>query len=274
MGIAIAPEQIRSTSTRLFNGDGCPLEWLRTRQAEASGTQLKPKYFFEFGTAGHGMIETYINTGSEDAAWEWFVSWKETINWDREWFETKNGRVADFNENLETVFAKWKEQYETHYLADTKSKPRTEVYLSYTLPSGAIASGTIDAVFVNSDEHPYVVDWKLGSSKSGKDMQLYVYWYLLRKNGVVPESAFFRGHFHYVNYSNPIGYTATGRYPGDKFIEDYINHAEKNRRSGTYMPNPSWFSCAYCEYKDSCPLYTNNPSQEWEEIKEIKVIFV
>jgi len=275
MALAIASEQTRSTDTRTFNGDGCPTEWLLEKEAEAKGIPEVPKYFYVFGNVVHGMIDTDIKTGHcIDSVEFWVESWfdvnKHIMNAD--WVETKNGRKADFVQKIWETYEKWSSQYDEIY--DGWKDDGTEVELSATTQYGDKITSTVDAVMVDDEGRAHVIDWKVGTSKSGKDMQLYVYWYLMRKNFIVMPDEWFRGHFHYVNYSNPIGYTATGKYPGDEFIEEYIRTSEINRKQGAYLPNPSWFSCNYCGHKDECPLFADNPAQAWEDIKNIQVMFV
>ena len=271
MAVAIADKATRSSDVRLFLGEGCSLDWLLNK---VQGAPIEtPKYFYEFGNIVHEMIEATLNGVAGQGVYEIREDYfAESQAYILDWIETKNGRKADLWENIATVYQKWVQHYAEH--SEDWEIVQIEQTLEVATPDRTAITSTPDAVFVDPEGYYHVVDWKVGTSKSGKDLQLYIYWYLLRKAGIVPDDAYFRGHFHYVTYANPIGFTATSRYPGDDFIEAYINASERIRTQGPYLPNPSWFSCAYCAHKEDCPIFSDEPELAWEYIQNINVIFV
>lgn len=269
---AKATATIRSTETRLFNGAGCPTEWLWDRVDEATETTRQPKAWFVRGTKAHEYIEDVLNGIPEAAAWDSLHEWFESSPlMEEDWMETTKCTKAGLYTELTSVLEKWGQQYEELY--QDLTPVAIEYELNFTTPNGTVVSTTLDALFRDEQGHPVVVDWKFGTSKSGLDMQLYVYWYGLRKLGLIPEDAYFRGWFHYITYEKPLGYTASTEYPGDHFVETYIDTAEERRRSGPYLPNPTWFSCRYCYHKEVCPLFVEDAVETWEMINEIKVEF-
>ncbi|KKL82599.1 hypothetical protein LCGC14_1983130 [marine sediment metagenome] len=262
-GLALA--QIRSTETRLFNGDGCAIPWAWERVNEMRGIPEMPRSYYERGTLGHAMIEAKLNGATllqvERNILDAYVppagDWLETSKC------TKEGLIAE----VEIVFNRWLAQFDDLEEYEDYDQVNTEVRLDCTTPNGVDISTEADAIFWWGDS-PAIVDWKLGTSKSGKAMQLYVYWYAARKSGYIPDGATFRAWFHYATYAKPIVHIID--YPGNEFIEAYIEQAEKMRREGPYLPNPEWFNCSQCQVKDKCPLWGG----DWEETREIEMEFV
>lgn len=252
---------IRSTETRLFNGDGCAIPWAWERVSEMRGIPEIPRSYYERGTLGHAMIEAHLNG---DDAWVLYHAYVLPTGG---WLETTKCTKDGLKEELEAVYVNWQDQFCDLEEYEDYDQVNTEVLLECTTPGGVDVSTEADAIFWWGDS-PAIVDWKLGTSKSGKAMQLYVYWYAARKSGYIPNDATFRAWFHYATYSKPIVHITD--YPGDTFIEAYIEQAEKMRREGPYLPNPEWFNCSQCQAKDKCPLWGG----DWEETNEIEVIFV
>jgi len=260
----LANEKIRSTETRLFNGDGCTLAWVWERVDERYGVPQVPRSYFERGTLGHAMIEEYLNTNDDECVADVYQSY---VPPEGDWLETTKCTKAGILDEVDDVYCAWLEQFQTLEEYKDYASVDTEVVLQCTTDLGTHVSTEADAIFWYEDS-PAIVDWKLGTSKSGKAMQLYVYWYVARKSGWIPEDAPFRAWFHYPTYSKPIVHITD--YPGDTFIEAYIDAAEDRRREGPYLPNPDWFNCSQCQVKDKCPLWGGN----WQETNEIEVIFI
>lgn len=272
MLIGEATGTIRSTETRTFNGAGCPLEWLWDTVDTAMGVERQPKSWYVRGTLAHEFIENVLNGIPESAAWAQLHEWLDHDPlMSVDWMETTKCTKAGLYTELTGVLERWLKQYSELY---RELEPvGVEYQLDFETPNGTVVSTTLDALFKDENGHPVVVDWKFGTSKSGQDMQLYVYWYGLRRLGIVPDDAFFRGWFHYVTYEKPLTYTAASEYPGDEFVETYIDTAEERRRSGPYLPNPTWFSCRYCYHQEVCPLFAEDAKETWETIRDIKVEF-
>jgi len=246
---ATAPLAIRSTDTRIFNGDGCPVEWLHDK---VIGFEATPRAYFERGTLGHAMIEAELMG---------FDPWKVFDDYvlpEGEWLETSKCTKAGVKDEVAGIFERWVEQYDTDKLniywngGAVAYDVSCEVTLECDTPMGTPISTVADAI-IWADEGPAVVDWKLGTSKSGKAMQLYLYWYCMRKLNMVEDSDEFRGWFHYPTYAKPIVFI--DGYPGDQFIEAYVDEAQAGRVYGPYIPNPDWFRCSQCEHHDVCPLW-------------------
>ena len=255
-------------------GDGCALEtffeWVDAADLTPED-EHPPKSFHLRGTIGHAMIECWLMGGSTDEAMQimWDFAEDEDL-WARDWIETTKCNKNDIVYELMNIFTKFIKQYSEHYYDLILEE--TELMLDFTTPQGTHVRTELDALFSrNEDGRPVLVDWKLGTSKSGKPMQLYVYWYGLKRMGMVDEDDYMRAWFHYPQYSSPI--VQVTNYPGDEFVEAYIDNAEANRRSGIYLPNPSWVTCNYCHYKEFCPLYATDPAAEWDWIKEVEVKF-
>ncbi len=258
-------DAIRSTETRLFNGDGCPTEWAHQRVNEMQGIPEVPRSYFERGTLGHAMIEAHLN-GDDAADWaqDILAAYEPPAG---DWLETTKCTKDGILTEVQEVYGKWHDQFGQLEEYEDYTKVDCEVVLECTTTKGTPVSTEADAIFWWGDS-PAVVDWKLGTSKSGKAMQLYVYWYVMRKSGYISNDATFRAWFHYPTYSKPIVHIKD--YPGDAFIEDYIDTADERRRQGPYLPNPDWFSCSQCQEKESCPLWGG----DWSETREIEVVFV
>ena len=258
---ALALRAIRSTETRLFNGDGCTLAWAWERVDEMNGIPQMPRSYFERGTLGHGMIEDHLN--GEDPE----IRYADYVHPPGDWLETTKCTKDGILEETATVFHSWLTQFQALEEYQGYDQVNTEVTLKCVTDLGCVVSTEADAIFWYGDS-PAIVDWKLGTSKSGKAMQLYVYWYVARKSGYIPDDAPFRAWFHYPTYSKPIVHIKD--YPGDDFVEAYIDNAERNRTSAPFLPNPSWFECSQCQYKDRCPLWGG----DYAETQEIEVTFV
>ena len=258
---ALANIAIRSTETRTFNGDGCPTEWVWDRVNERYGITPTPRSYFERGTLGHNMIEVDLIGGDP------YIAFDEYVKPEGEWLETTKCTKEDLLYEVDATFTKWQgqlatlEEYEDYLSVDT------EVTLECTTPNGTTVSTQADAIFWFANG-PALVDWKLGTSKSGSAMQLFVYWYVMRKSGFITDDAPFRAWFHYATYNQPIVHIVG--YPGDEFVETYIDEADRARREGPYLPNPDWFRCSQCEWKDKCPLWGG----DYKETQEIGVVFV
>ena len=259
---AIALNAIRSTDTRTFNGGGCTLAWAWERVDDRYGVPRTPRSYFERGTLGHSMIETWLNGGDPISVFDAYVPPEG------DWLETMKCTKANLMEEVAIVYDKWENQYQTLEEYENITEVATEVKLETTTPNGTVVSTEADAIFTYDNGSIALVDWKLGTSKSGLAMQLYVYWYVMRMTGVVDKRDPFRAWFHYATYSKPIVHITD--YPGDTFVEAYIDNADKNRREGPYLPNPEWFRCSQCEYKPKCPLWGG----DWAETRDIEVSFV
>lgn len=269
--LAKATSTIRSTETRQFNGNGCPIEWLWDRVDDEMDVTRQPKSWFERGNVGHAIIEALLEGAEWDDAMLILTEFLESDVMDEDWIETSKCTKANFEYEIIGLIDKFVSQYERLY--EDYEVVGTEYELVFDTPNGTVVSTTLDALFKDPDGWPVVVDWKLGTSKSGKDMQLYVYWYGLRRLGLVPDDAWFRGWFHYVTYEDPIGYTHNVAYPGDDFVAAYIDEADKRRKEGPYLPAPDWFSCRYCHHQEVCPLYAEDAEEVWEMIQQIEVRF-
>lgn len=256
------PLHIRSTETRTFNGAGCPTEWFWDRVDEAQGVSRKPKAFFKRGEAAHKFIEDVLNGVPIEAAFDDIAEWPNVDpDFEESWIETQKCTKAGIVDEVETISERWRDQYEEYY--SEYDLVAAEFELDFHTPKGTWVKTTLDALFKDENGNPVVVDWKFGTSKSGKDMQLYVYWYGLRKMGIIEDDRWFRGWFHYITYNDPIGYTKSTKYPGDLFVEQYIDEAQFRRLGGPYLPNPEWFSCRYCAHQEVCPLYAEDPEEVW-----------
>jgi hypothetical protein len=259
-GLADAAQ--RSTESRTFNGDGCPTEWLWQRVDEMNGVARTPRSYFERGTLGHAMIEARLN-GSDP--WQVFADYQPPAG---EWLETSKCTKEGLLDEVAAVYEAWETQFNTLEEYQGYDQVNTEVRLECVTPNGTEVSTEADAIFWWGDS-PALADWKLGTSRSGKAMQLYMYWYVARKSGYVPDDAPFRAWFHYPTYSRT-SIVHIVDYPGDEFVEAYIDNAEAGRKGGPYLPNPDWFNCSQCEYKERCPLWGG----DYAETQEVEVIFV
>lgn len=258
---ALALRAIRSTETRLFNGDGCTLAWAWERVDEMNMVPQVPRSYFERGTLGHAMIEAKLN-GADPG--EIYLAYEPP---EGDWLETTKCTKEGLDGEVKDVYTTWEEQFNRLEEYEDYDQVNTEVTLKCITELGTLVSTEADAIFWYGDS-PAIVDWKLGTSKSGKAMQLYVYWYVARKSGYIPDDAPFRAWFHYPTYSKPIVHIKD--YPGDVFVEAYIDNAERNRTESPFLPNPDWFNCSQCQYKDKCPLWGG----DYAETAEIEVTFV
>lgn len=268
-----ALKAIRSTETRTFNGGGCPLQTLYEWEAASDGVPLPVISYYVRGNVGHEAIEVSLLTGDPDAGYqviEDFVNKSPLM--EEEWIETSKCTKEGIYNELVQIHDRWIDQMFEHYEVQGLTVAYVEALLECETPNGTPLSTTTDAIFLDYGK-PVVVDWKLGTSKSGQDMQLYVYWYIMKKMGLAGEHDEFNGWFHYVNYQNPIAFDHL-KYPGDKFVEAYVDEAYSRKINGPYLPNPSWFSCTYCRFRDNCPLYDTDPVGAWDYITNIEVNFV
>ena len=208
------------------------------------------------------MIEAYLKNANVDKV---FDNYQPP---EGDWLETTKCTKEGLLDEVDTVYRAWVEQYEGLEEYENVAYVDTEVLLECTTPAGTRISTEADAIIHYNDNGIALADWKLGTSKSGLAMQLYLYWYVMRRNGLVDNDDPFRAWFHYPTYSKPIVHI-TG-YPGDEFIEAYVDHAQQQRLKGPYLPNPEWFRCSQCEWKDKCPLWGG----DYNETREIEVIVI
>ena len=259
---ALVLETIRSTDTRIFNGDGCGIEWIWDRVNERYGIEPTPRSYYERGTLGHAMIQAYLEGDeAEDVMYAYDMP-------DGEWLETTKCTKDGLIDETWDTYSRWVSQFKSLEEYEGWGNVECEVMLEAMTPNGTMISTEADAIFTNEAGDVALADWKLGTSKSGKAMQLYVYWYCMKGNGYVSDDDPFRAWFHYPTYNKPIVHI-TG-YPGDAFIEAYIDYAQEQRTKGPYLPNPDWFPCSQCEWKDKCPLWGG----DYEETRKIEVIVV
>lgn len=205
--------------------------------------------------------------------WEVFDKYKAPKG---EWLETTKCTKAGLKDEVAGIFERWVDQYDTDPLklywhdGGWAHEVSCEVTLECTTPNGTPISTVADAIVWDKDNGPAVVDWKLGTSKSGKAMQLYLYWYCMRKLDMVdtsPSGDKFRGWFHYPTYAKPI--VEIGEYPGDTYMEAYVDEAQARRLQGPYLPNPDWFRCSQCEHKDVCPLWGG----DYQDTLDVNITF-
>ena len=263
---ALVLQTIRSTDTRIFNGDGCGIEWIWDRVNERYGIANTPRSYYERGTLGHAMIQAYIESNGDFDAVEDVIG--NYIKPKGEWLETQKCTKEGLLDETQAVFDRWEDQYCILEEYEDIYDVQCEVVLECETPNGTPIRTEADAIITYNSGSVALADWKLGTSKSGKAMQLYTYWYGMRRQEYVDNRHPFRAWFHYPTYNKPIVHIKD--YPGDKFIETYIDNAQKQRLEGPYLPNPDWFPCSQCEWKDKCPLWGG----DYEETRKIEVIVV
>ena len=268
-GVVKIPRAIRSTETRTFNGQGCPTQWFFEQRDKNNWVDLVPRSYYVRGTVGHAFIENGIRHDDFTAGWQAMeIAFEEAPEMQRDdWIETNKCTKEGLWDELVGLADTFEAQYGQDPYPNLHAW-RIEETLEFQTPDRIPVSTTPDAIFLDEDNNRIIVDWKLGTSKNGSPLQLWVYWYGLRRLGLVPDSAYFRGWFHYVTYANPI--EEVGDYPGDAFIEDYIRSAYERRNAGTWLPNPTWVDCRYCPYQDICPIYSGD-ERSWDEIRNYGV---
>jgi len=259
---ALVMETIRSTDTRIFNGGGCGLEWVWDRVNERYGIESTPRSYYERGTLGHAMIEAYLNDTDVGYVMD------DYLPPEGDWLETTKCTKEGMEQEVWGLYEAWVSQYKSLEEYEGWTNVECEVVLECETPNGTPIRTEADAIFSANGGGVALADWKLGTSKSGMAMQLYLYWYCMRRRGYALSDDPFRAWFHYPSYSKPIVHI-TG-YPGDEYIEAYVDYAQEQRLKGPYLPNPDWFRCSQCEWKDKCPLWGG----EYEETRKIEVRIV
>jgi len=140
--------------------------------------------------------------------------------------------------------------------------PRTETWLKLTGGPQYPIKTQSDALFHTLDtQDPYFVDWKTGSSKSGRPMQLQFYYYTWKKMMndpyAVTSTPASVGHFQYTTLGKAAD---AGGYWGDDVIERWIERTiayKKHGKDNGYLPATDWW-CNYCASKKRCPVFDGN----------------
>lgn len=258
----------RSTEIREILG-GCELKYLLGR-TEWSGTEKHdPKgmpthqlvSYYEMGSAAHAAIEaiTYGAPKEETILDAQMHLSKELDRHDDIVFTNARPDKASTVHALEEVIENW--WLDAHPDSPERSvffnafdwPPKTEVTMLHT---EAKISSQADAIFTMKPEalsnatHA-IVDYKTGMSKKADSLQLWIYFWLARMTGEIPEDTEFLGYFHHVTHRQ---LQVADPYPGDSYIEAAIRKTHAIKESKTYLPTKGWY-CKYCPFQEACPEF-------------------
>ncbi len=263
--VPLATPTIRSTETRIE----CWMQWFLEKAYEEED-QTDATYF-AIGTATHKAAEMLVRgktyTQAVRAMTDYIDEWEERTK-DQYVIETKNRPREGMVESAQNLLKNWWDMvhpdglFMAAELTDLTWPPQAEILIEFTTPGGTAVRTECDTLYYRDDQ-PVVIDWKSGSSKSGDDRQLWLYWYGLVQMGIIPEDYEFEAYFGYLEHKEIVRTTLV--YPGHEAMGYFIDEMESRRRSKTYMPVPSW-KCKYCPVYRACPVFESNDALPWPEL--------
>ena len=264
----VATHTIRSTETRIE----CWMQWfLEKAYVEEDHTDAT---YFAIGTATHKAAEMLVRGESYQAASkvmcdyidDWIIANKDDYV-----IETKNRPREGMVESAQNLLKNWHDMvhpdglFMAAELTDLTWPPEAEILIEFTTPGGTAVRTECDTLYYRDDQ-PVVIDWKSGSSKSGDDRQLWLYWYGLVMMGIIPEDYVFEAYFGYLDAKEIVQTKLV--YPGHEAMGYFIDEMESRRRSKTYMPVPSW-KCKYCPVYRACPVFESNDALSWPTLLDL-----
>ncbi len=263
--VPIATPTIRSTETRI----DCWMQWF-LEKAYVEEDQTDATYF-AIGTATHKAAEMLVRgqtyAQATKAMTDYIVEWEARTK-DQYVIETRNRPREGMVESAQNLLKNWWDMvhpdgaFMAAELTDLSWPPQAEILIEFTTPGGTAVRTECDTLYYRDDQ-PVVIDWKSGSSKSGDDRQLWLYWYGLVMMGIIPEDYVFEAYFGYLDAKEIVQTKLV--YPGHEAMGYFIDEMESRRRGKTYMPVPSW-KCKYCPVYRACPVFESNDALPWPEL--------
>lgn len=235
----------------------------------------KPKYFFAFGQVMHEMLELFHKTAPApslpDLINEFFTVWNRK-SWQEKGYPNIEKHEEDFLKGkniLEKYYEKHSSYAEIPFLIEYKTQVE------------------IDGlnVIVIADKIEYIgkgliriVDYKTGKPASRTPEQLYLYQKICENDKnlikIVSER---KGEnldritvdsllYYYIEQLDEKVYKRATEDEIKKFWQKALEIAD-NIKSGKFEPTPSQRSCAFCDFKHYCPVFSNKP-QDLRQMKK------
>lgn len=258
----------RSTELRSLTTD-CSLRWfLDQTQAEDEGPLFS---YYALGTSAHAGIEV-LSLDHDLDPHDVITDLQHTlhvqlVDTDREVVYTKaRPDCVAVLQALEELVWNWYHMAHPNsdkrhpFYRGLKFPPQAEVYMEDTehqIYSTADAIFEVDEAALSSTHA--IVDYKSGMGRTADSLQLWFYYYIGRKQGVIPPDAPFLGVFHHLTH-NSLQWAAP--YPGDSTMDAMLSRARAIKTGGHWIPEKGWY-CSYCPWQNThCPLFTDKELDE------------
>ena len=260
----------RSTELRSLTND-CSLRWFLDQTVpETEGPVVS---YFTMGTVIHEAIEKMIEAdlSLDDAIEDAQFSFAQALPSNQEivW-SSKRPDLDSCLDAIELCLNNW------HRMTHPSSKDRHPLFLPYDWPpstelymedtehrifSTADAIFYVEAILDNFKLVPstLIVDWKTGMGKKADPLQLWFYFYIGKKQSIIPQDSEFSGVFAHLTHGT-LQYAQP--YPGDSYMDALLSRARMIKEGSHFIPEQGWY-CNYCPWQEThCPLFTDRELSE------------
>ncbi len=229
----------------------------------------KPKYFFAFGQVMHEMLEFFHKTVPPPPLPDLINGFSDL--WNRKSWQEKGYPDAEKHEN---DFLKGKSILEKYY-----EKHASDSNLPFLLEYKTEVEIDGLNVIIIADKIEYlgkglikIVDYKTGKPASRTPEQLYLYQKICEndknlfkavseKKGENPDKITVDSLLYY--YIEGLNEKIYKRAPEDEikiFWEKALKTAD-DIKSARFEPTPSERACAFCDFKQYCPIFSSKPQE-------------
>lgn len=268
------PLYIRSTDiTSLAE---CQLKWWLSHlfRDEAPGT-----VWFALGTAIHAAIEQHLLHDiklDEAVAYANLVYLEETYG--KEVMESPSTRAKRSAATVEADIQRMMEKYYTWREADfcwlADKKLEKVEHIATADYNGLQLRTQIDSVWSDDRGFMHIVDWKSGGTAGkAKNLQLWFYQYIGRREGWMPKEQRYPGVFVHLDFlDGQKGIQYAGEYPGDVMMERWIQTTIDQKlmsKTNGPLPREDWW-CNYCQVAQFCPTQDNDVEYEADVMTRVE----
>ncbi len=233
----------------------------------------KPKYYFAFGSAMHGVMEFIYNPAKAV-----FPTLAEALaffdsEWSKTTFEQKG--YASVEKELEG-YAEGRRILETYYAqnASTFTHPLSVEMKSTLELDGLSLISILDRMDYLGDGQIKILDYKTGKTVQREPDQLYMYQKVVEnsptikalvqtKDPAVKEVRVGELSFYHLPTMTELKFERAPDKEIFEFWQGVLQIADKIR-AGKFDPTPGENQCRWCDYRNLCPVFTgkeyNGPS--------------
>ena len=239
----------------------------------------KPKFFFSFGQAIHAALEFFhsiVPPPSIDELIETFnVEWNKK-NYLEKGYLSKEREEQDYNKGLSIL----RNYYDKHHKED--KIPFLLEYSTDVEVDGVLVRIVADKIEYLGEGRIRIVDYKTGKPNNRTPEQLYLYQKICEMDRNLIEKVKEKRReevesimvdsmlYYYVENLKEKVYSRASEDEINAFWHKAMN-VVKNIENKKFDPTPGEYQCAYCDYKDICPIFSkkskNNELSE-DYIKE------